>query len=84
MAKKKASLAVQLGQPISGTKLVRRFQDGKQISPIYQPEPNEIGVPLNAQAEAARVNEWSVTVNDVTYVQMFGQWYTWSLPPQRE
>lgn len=68
---------IQLGTPIPGTQLTRRFQAGREISPLYVPEPGEFGVPQHALEAAEAHGFSSVTVYGVTYVMLFGEWYTW-------
>lgn len=69
--------AVQLGEPIPGTQLIRRFQHGSEISPMYVPARNEVEVQQNA-IEAATAAGWrAVTVWGTTFVCFGGEWYAW-------
>ena len=66
---------IQLGGCIEGTHLLRRYQNKREISPLY----HGIGGPGAAMEEAGRVGLSSVThgANDTTYVLIGGAWYTY-------
>lgn len=71
-----ATAPIQLGTPIPGTQLTRRFQAGREISPLYVPEPGEFGGTQHALEAAEAHGYAAVTVYDVTYIRLFGDWFT--------
>jgi hypothetical protein len=75
---------IQLGEPIPNTKLIKRWQDNREISPIYQPEKGETDVLDNAIKEAESVGYTVVTIGQSAYVKMGEKWYVWSIPQGRE
>lgn len=77
------SLITTAAEPIPGSHLYRRWQAGREISPIYLAEAaNE----QPAIDEATAAGQRSVTFGDATFIELGGQWYCWSFPwkPERE
>lgn len=70
---------IQMGAQIPNTELWTRWQNGREISPLYVPESNDAeGVEHGCQ-EAARAGRRSVTIAGTTYIYM-GEWYAWDHP----
>jgi len=62
--------------PIPGTQLYRRYQDGRELAPVYLAEAwNE----LPAQEQALSIGLGSVQFGDHLYYHNAGTWYSWSL-----
>jgi len=73
---------IQLADHIT-PKLVRRFQGGREISPLYLADRHESAVETHATEEAERAGFRSVTIGDRTYVRFGSEWYAWNLASQR-
>ncbi len=69
---------VQIGEPIPGTDLVRRWQGGKEISPMYSGDTRDPLCDYHAIDHAERAGYRSVFVMGQTLVHMGDEWATWS------
>jgi hypothetical protein len=70
----KTAIIVIDEDPIPGTHLHRRYEDGREVCPEYRgPAMNELPV----IAECDRVGVRNVKFYDSHYVNLFGQWYLW-------
>lgn len=75
--------AIQLGETIPGTDLVKRWEKRQEVAPIYigdlraSPDPLEV-----ALQQALQAGYRSVVVVGSLYVHLGGSWYVWSFPPR--
>ena len=67
---------IQMGMPIEGTHLCRRYQGGKQITPIYVGSTTHLSEVIEmAEAEAEANGYNKVKVGEETFVRLAGEWY---------
>jgi hypothetical protein len=70
---------IQIGEQIPNTQLWSRWQNGREISPLYVPGPNDTEGVENGCREAERAGRRSVTIAGTTYIHI-GAWYAWDHP----
>ena len=74
----KSPAPIQLGEPIPNTRLMRRFERRREISPCYVGrQATHAPACEEAFEDADKIGERVVYVLGFTYVKIGGQWYVW-------
>ena len=68
---------VQIGEPIPGTDLVRRWQGGHEIAPMFAGDIRQPNAETVACQQAEQAGYRSVFVAGNTNVKLFGEWCGW-------
>ena len=70
---------IQIGEPIPGTDLVRRWQGGMEIAPMYSGDTRyDPDCDKAAMNQADRAGYCGVFVAGIKYVKLFGEWCVWA------
>jgi hypothetical protein len=71
---------IQLGEPIPGTDLVKRWQAGREFGPVYVGPEKLIPEALDkATDQALKAGYHGVVVFGDSYVFIDGEWYAFKL-----
>ena len=76
---------IQLEEQIPDTNLVKRWQAGREIGPVYMGPEKLVSAALDkATEQATKAGYRHVVVMGDSYVQFDGQWYSFNLGSQLE
>jgi hypothetical protein len=72
---KRAGIPIQYGEKLPGTDLVRQFQDGREIGPVYMGAEKHLGHALDkAEQQAEALGYRQFYRGGLLYVRLFGEW----------